>query len=68
MNNNIGAHLDKGTGLILGHHYVEGILKNLSNVAITYIRPAAFYYNLFGFIAAIKRTGIIASNYGGSRR
>ena len=61
----IGAHLDKGTGLILGHHYVEGILNNLSNVAITYIRPAAFYYNLFGFIAAIKRTGIIASNYGG---
>ena len=61
----IGAHLDKGTGLILGHHYVEGILNNLSNVAITYIRPAAFYYNLFGFIAAIKKTGIIASNYGG---
>ncbi len=60
----IGAHLDKGTGIILGHHNVEGILNNLSNVAITYMRPTAFYYNLYGFLAAIKNTGIIAANYG----
>jgi uncharacterized protein YbjT (DUF2867 family) len=62
----IGAHLDRGSGLIVGHHYVEGILNNLPpDVAITYMRPAGFYYNLFGFIPAIKKTGVIASNYGG---
>ncbi|BDA78633.1 hypothetical protein LPTSP3_g15630 [Leptospira kobayashii] len=60
----IGAHLDQGTGIILGHHYVEGVLNKLSNVAITFMRPTAFYYNLYGFLDTIKRTGVIASNYG----
>jgi uncharacterized protein YbjT (DUF2867 family) len=61
----IGAHLDKGTGLILAHHYAEEILNDLSEVAITFVRPVAFYYNLNGFLATIKNTGAIASNYGG---
>ena len=64
----IGAHLDKGTGLILLHHAAESILNELSDVAITYMRPVAFYYNLYGFLAAIKNTGMIASNYGGEDR
>ena len=62
----IGAHLDKGTGLILSHHDVEGILNDLQDVAITFMRPTAFYYNLFGFLAPIKNKGVIASNYGAS--
>lgn len=60
----IGAHLDKGTGIILGSHDVESSLNKLSDVAITFMRPAAFYYNLYSFTAAIKKTGIIVSNYG----
>jgi len=64
----IGAHLDKGTGLILSHHALEGILNNLSDVAITFMRPVAFYYNLYGFLGGIKTTGMIASNYGGEDR
>lgn len=60
----IGAHLDKGTGIILGSHDVETGFNKLSDVAITFMRPAAFYYNLYSFTAAIKNTGIIASNYG----
>jgi uncharacterized protein YbjT (DUF2867 family) len=60
----IGTHLDKGTGLILVHRAVESILNNLSDVAITFMRPTAFYYNLYGFIGGIKTTGMIASNYG----
>jgi uncharacterized protein YbjT (DUF2867 family) len=59
-----GADLDHGTGLILGSHNVETILNDLSNVAITHIRPTSFYYNLFGFIGQIKHTGRIAANYG----
>jgi len=60
----IGAHLDKGTGLILAHRAVEVTLNNLPNVAITYMRPTAFYYNLYSFLPAIKKTGMISSNYG----
>jgi uncharacterized protein YbjT (DUF2867 family) len=64
----IGAHLDKGTGLILLHHAVESILNGLSDVAITFMRPVAFYYNLYGFLGSIKKTGAIASNYGAEDR
>jgi uncharacterized protein YbjT (DUF2867 family) len=60
----IGAHLGKGSGLILGHRDVEDMLNNLSNVAITYMRPSGFYYNLYSFVALIKKEGIIAANYG----
>jgi uncharacterized protein YbjT (DUF2867 family) len=60
----IGAHLEKDSGLILLHHTAEGILDKLSDVAITFIRPVAFYYNLYSFIPGIKSTGVIASNYG----
>lgn len=61
----IGAHLDKGTGLILANHAIEGIYNNLSDVGITFMRPVSFYYNLLGFIPGIKATGMITSNYGG---
>jgi uncharacterized protein YbjT (DUF2867 family) len=61
----IGAHADKGTGLILFHHDAEVILDKLPNAGITFMRPTAFYYNLLGFLGGIKNTGVIASNYGG---
>ena len=60
----IGAHLDKGSGLILLHHMVESILNNLAEVDITFIRPSGFYYNLKSFVPMIKNAGIIAANYG----
>jgi uncharacterized protein YbjT (DUF2867 family) len=62
----IGAHMSEGSGLILFHHSVENILNNLQGVAITFMRPTGFYYNLYSFVPAIKNTGMIASNYGGS--
>lgn len=60
-----GAHLDKGTGLILGSHDVEGILDELPGVAITHLRPAYFYTNLYSFVGMIKGLGFIGANYGG---
>jgi uncharacterized protein YbjT (DUF2867 family) len=60
----VGAHLEKGTGLVLAHHYLEGLLDNLKNIAITIMRPTAFYYNLYSFITGIKTMGTIMSNYG----
>ncbi|MGJ4746328.1 NmrA family NAD(P)-binding protein [Leptospira sp. SA-E8] len=61
----VGAHLEKNSGIIIGHHSVENIFKELSGVGITYMRPTAFYYNLYGFLTWIKKEGRIASNYGG---
>jgi uncharacterized protein YbjT (DUF2867 family) len=60
----IGAHLDKGSGLIIAYHYIEGILSNLPDVAITFMRPTAFNYNLYGYVPMIKSGGVIAANYG----
>ncbi|MDP9081694.1 MAG: NAD(P)H-binding protein [Bacteroidota bacterium] len=60
----IGAHLEKGSGLILLHRVVEVALDKLLDVDITFMRPVGFYYNLLGFIPVIKNAGVIASNYG----
>jgi uncharacterized protein YbjT (DUF2867 family) len=61
----IGAHMEKGSGLILAHRQVEDIFeKELPDVAITYMRPSGFYYNLLGFIPGIKAAGVIVANYG----
>ena len=62
----IGAHLGKGSGLILySAHNVENILKALPDeIAITFLRPVGFYYNLFANMNTIKKQGVIATNYG----
>jgi uncharacterized protein YbjT (DUF2867 family) len=64
-----GAHRDNGTGGIAGAYHLEQIMNELpSAVSITHLRPASFYYNLFGFIPSIKYTGRISANYGGEDR
>ncbi len=60
-----GTHLDKGTGFILGSHDIEGILNDMSGVAITHLRPTYFYTNLYNFVDTIKGAGFIGANYGG---
>lgn len=60
-----GAHLDKGTGMIVGSHQVEKILDELTDVAITYLRPCSFYNNLYHYIPMIKAAGFMGTNYGG---
>jgi uncharacterized protein YbjT (DUF2867 family) len=62
----IGAHTDKGNGILAFHHHAENILNRLpGNVAIKFMRPVGFYYNTFAFIPTIKTQGAIISNYGG---
>ncbi len=62
----IGAHLEKGNGILVGANNVEQILNELpSNVAITHIRPTSFYYNLLPYAHMVKAAGFIAANYGG---
>ncbi|MEM7486656.1 MAG: NAD(P)H-binding protein [Bacteroidota bacterium] len=59
----IGAHLDKGNGILEGTYHVEKSLNGLpKDVAVTHIRPTEIYYNLFQFVPMIKEHGIIGSN------
>ncbi len=61
----VGAHLERGNGLLRAHHNAETVLNQLpSEVSITFIRPTSFYYNLFGFVEMIQQQGLIAANYG----
>ncbi len=61
----IGAHLEKGSGILIGAHDVEQMLNELpAEVAITHMRPTSFYYNLLGYVDMIKTAGLIAANYG----
>jgi uncharacterized protein YbjT (DUF2867 family) len=65
----IGAHTDKGNGLLAFHYQVEQILNQLpGDVAISFMRPVGFYYNLLSFIPAIKGRGAIVSNYDGDEK
>ena len=57
-----GAHLEKGTGFIVGSHHVESTLDALPNVTVTHIRPGYFYYNLFGFASMIQAAGFMGAN------
>jgi uncharacterized protein YbjT (DUF2867 family) len=65
----IGAHTDKGIGILLFHYNVEKSLRELSDdVSIKFIRPVGFYINMFSFIHTIASQGAIISNYGGDQK
>ena len=63
-----GAHLDRGTGFILGSHHVENLLNEVPDVALTHLRAGYIYFNLLQFIGMIKQAGFIGANYGGDDR
>jgi uncharacterized protein YbjT (DUF2867 family) len=60
----IGADLERGSGIVLSHHIGEGIMNDLSDVAIAFIRAVSLYNNLNGYIQTIQNQGVIAANYG----
>jgi len=65
----IGAHTDKGNGILATAYNVENILKELlEDVSIKFMRPVGFYYNLFAFIPTIKKQDAIIQNYGGDKK
>jgi len=65
----IGAHTDKGNGILAFHYNVENILKQLPiDVSIKFMRPVGFYNNMFAFIPTIKTQNAIVSNYGGDNK
>jgi uncharacterized protein YbjT (DUF2867 family) len=65
----IGAHTNEGNGILTFHYNAENILKQLpDDVAIKFMRPVGFYYNMLAFIQTIKKQGAIISNYGGDEK
>lgn len=65
----IGAHTDKGTGIIVFHYDVEQILRQLPEaISIKFIRPVGIYFNLFSMITGIRNKGTILSNWGGDKK
>ena len=65
----IGAHTDKGNGILAFHYHVENLLMQLpEDVSIKFMRPVGFYYNMFQFIRGIKAQGAIVSSYGGDEK
>lgn len=65
----IGAHTTEGNGLLKFHYQVEQTLNQLpADIAIAFMRPVGFYYNLLSFIPVIKSQGAIITNYGGNEK
>lgn len=65
----IGAHTDKGVGMLAAHYAIENILKQLPNdVSIKFMRPVGFYYNMYAYMHTIKTQGTIIQNYGGDEK
>jgi uncharacterized protein YbjT (DUF2867 family) len=65
----IGAHTDKGNGMLAFHYNVENVLKELpEDVSIKFMRPVGFYYNMLAFIPTIKKQDAIIQNYGGNEK
>lgn len=56
----IGAHTDKGNGLLAFHFVAEQTLRTLpADVAVAFMRPVGFYYNLYQFMDIIKGEGFL---------
>ena len=64
----MGAHVEKGTGPIMGARAVERILSELEDISVMFLRPAFFYTNFYGYADMIRHMNIIGTNYGGHDR
>ncbi len=65
----VGAHTTKGNGMLAFHFHAERIMNELpGDVAIKFMRPVGFYYNVLAYIPTVKATGKIIQNYGGDEK
>lgn len=65
----IGAHTNQGIGSLSIYNGVEDIMNQLpADVSIKFVRPVAFYPNLFRFMQSMKTDGAIIQSYGGDKK
>ncbi len=60
----VGAHMETGCGPVSGLYRVEQDFNALEGVDVKILRPAFFFFNLFGQLGMIKHMGITGGNYG----
>ncbi len=56
-----GAHINSGTGIILGLHNMEQTFNKIEGLNTLNLRPCYFMENTLGMIAMIKEMGIMGS-------
>ena len=56
-----GAHLDNGSGVVLGLHKMENIFNKIEGLHTLHLRPTYFMENSLGMIGLIKQAGIMGS-------
>ena len=56
-----GAHLESGSGVVLGLHKMENILNRIEGLNTLHLRPTYFMENTLGMIGLIKQAGIMGS-------
>lgn len=47
---------------------VEDVFAQLTDVAVTLLRPTVFYSNFYMYLGTIKQAGVITANFGGDDR
>ena len=56
----IGAHTNKGIGVLIYHYLAEQVLQTLpDDVAVKFMRPVGFYTNLYRSIPTIRNQNAI---------
>ncbi len=56
-----GAHLEAGSGVVLGLNKMEQLLNNIEGLNTLHLRPSYFMENALGMIGLIKEAGIMGS-------
>jgi len=56
-----GAHLNSGSGVVLGLHKMEEIFNTIPGLSTLHLRPTYFMENTLGMIGLIKQAGIMGS-------
>ncbi len=56
-----GAHLESGSGVVLGLHKMENIFNKIEGIHTLHLRPTYFMENSLGMVGLIKQAGIMGS-------
>jgi len=56
-----GAHLESGSGVILGLHKMEQLFDQIEGLNTLHLRPTYFMENTLGMVGLIKESGIMGS-------
>ena len=56
-----GAHLESGSGVVLGLHKMENMFNQVAGLNTLHLRPSYFMENTLGMVGLVKQAGIMGS-------